>query len=314
MRTAVALLAALVVTSSCLGDCSGVGMVGDMRAGDMQHGDMRGSMTMPSDGAVVGVDWPTGAAYGDLVFLFEAEKEACTDGAGTATPTNFGVGTIDAPTQGTGANQPTCRSPCTVGPSGIPCWELDGTNDSWRASAADSALKFLHDGTGSACYAVFEASATAAASPIFDNGAWGTTDIGTMLYWTGAASQRASAYVMRGVSSQALVNGPPTGGTLGHTRTVAMGFAHGSSRSPNYRAIWRGESSAETGDSGAYAFTPPSTSNPSYPLTIGARGQTGITYWKGYLFALACYNAAHTATQMGDVLDAIEAHMGTMPQ
>lgn len=299
------LLLSLTLVSSCLGDCSSIG-VGKMRGGGMRHGGMVGSMRSPV-GGVVGIDWP-----GTPAILWEAGKETdYADGDPVTTPTNFGSLTINNPTQSTGTAKGTYQDPCDVGP-GIPCFYLDG-GDYWRASAAEAAVAFLHDGTGMACYGVVEVVAGSTAGPMLDTGGWTSTEIGTMLYWSGAATQRQALYVHRGVSAQSVITGNPTGGTFGTTRTAAFAVSHGSSRSTQHEELWRGGSTAPTGGSGAYAFSPPSSSNATWPLTIGERANLSlpVTF---YLFALACYDADATSAEMGAVLDAIETVTGALPQ
>jgi hypothetical protein len=292
---------------ACLTECNS-GAFGDMRAGDMQHGAARGDMTPPGTEAaapaVVGIDWPEGGAYGTLQILYEAEKETTfADNDPVETPTHFGALTL-ALTQASLGLRLTYQLPCDVGPSSA-CYYADG-GDGWVDTAIRSTLAFLHSGSGMACYVVLEpSSASAANSRILETN---NALPGIRFSFTSSATDRVALLVTNAAANVASLGSDGTGL---ENATYAAVLTHGTARSLDAFGTWRGAGPPTTTETNY--INAPTSSDPGGALSFASTSAVSNRL-TGYIFAIACYNAAHTSTEIDAVWAAIEAETGALPQ
>lgn len=268
--------------------------------GNVSVGD--GTATLPIGDQPVGerIGGSCPAYPSTPTFWIAARKETAYADNDPASPlTDFGTLGLDV-TSPSGPSTPTFKSPCVSGVANDqPCFDGDGGDFSWRPSA-EAAFKFLHDGTGMTCALVAEQD-NATACAMIDSGAWSSSDVGVMWYWSGASSQSGLG-ASRGVPGSLAFGYEPNSVTVATGLTYSTIIQHATANTPDW-ATWRDGTAR---DSGAYAG-PTSTATATGPLTILGRW-SGLNACNAKFYELACW--ASGSVDVSAVQSTLECEYG----
>ena len=211
-------------------------------------------------------------------------------------------------TQGTAGNRPTLQLSELYG---RPVLRFDGTNDYLQAAAAAD-WKFLHDGSDFLALVVWKSALTNPNTDygLLDTGGMASADTGFALN-TSDTSPRISTMqttVEKGAGGgvHAALAAPVNG-------SVAMGEWHisaafrraGGELTIHNDGHWGGD------DSGAYSS--PSSSNPTYPLTIAARGNGTQFRLAGDIAEVILYDASVSEADYKRLLTYLRRRYGLRP-